>query len=300
MSTELQKKYVQYGQDNISYDFKDNFSFYLFKKIEKLVLAIHLITDHLSDKDPIRQNVRSTATSLIKDIINSTEKDERNMQVVQTSLLQISSLLGLGAMAGLLTNANASIVRDEISRISKELATHKSALDGNAVVKRSFFMVDIPKDIERSDIKVIEDELQTHSNIEIEKEEKDISRTPSSGYKSAAEIIEKNKELYTTEKKGDSSSRVSSENKVIEKKVVSVKKTPPINSTSIEGKIKKTKRADEIISIIKDKKKVMIKDISSEITGCSEKTIQRELQKLVANGILHKEGERRWSTYTLA
>ncbi|MEK7062719.1 MAG: DeoR family transcriptional regulator, partial [Patescibacteria group bacterium] len=54
-----------------------------------------------------------------------------------------------------------------------------------------------------------------------------------------------------------------------------------------------------IIEIIKTKGKVNIKDISKLIKGCSEKTIQRKLISLVKNGILKKEGERRWSRYSL-
>ena len=60
-----------------------------------------------------------------------------------------------------------------------------------------------------------------------------------------------------------------------------------------------SKRSDEIIGIVKNKGSVTIKDISKEITNCSEKTIQRELQKLVSKGVLSREGERRWSTYSL-
>lgn len=59
-------------------------------------------------------------------------------------------------------------------------------------------------------------------------------------------------------------------------------------------------RREEILTIIKDKKSVSIKDIKLIITGCSEKTLQRELIALVMNGVLKKEGERRWSTYALA
>lgn len=58
-------------------------------------------------------------------------------------------------------------------------------------------------------------------------------------------------------------------------------------------------RRDAILSFIKTKGKVSIKDISSFIRGISEKTIQRELSALVASGIVLKQGERRWSTYTL-
>ncbi|HRY30893.1 MAG TPA: hypothetical protein P5328_00675 [Candidatus Paceibacterota bacterium] len=58
-------------------------------------------------------------------------------------------------------------------------------------------------------------------------------------------------------------------------------------------------RRDKIMSIIKDKKEVSVKDISAMIPNCSEKTLQRELSGLVAEGLLTKEGERRWSRYYL-
>jgi hypothetical protein len=43
-----------------------------------------------------------------------------------------------------------------------------------------------------------------------------------------------------------------------------------------------------------------IKDISSHIQDCSEKTIQRLLLDMVSEGVLIKEGERRWSRYKIA
>lgn len=61
------------------------------------------------------------------------------------------------------------------------------------------------------------------------------------------------------------------------------------------------KRQDErkslIVKVFNKKDNVSIKDISSEINGYSEKTIQRDLISLVREGILKREGERRWSTY---
>jgi DNA-binding transcriptional ArsR family regulator len=59
-------------------------------------------------------------------------------------------------------------------------------------------------------------------------------------------------------------------------------------------------RTGAVLSVIKDKGKVSIKDISTLIRGVSEKTIQRELSALVASGVVRKEGERRWSTYSLS
>lgn len=58
-------------------------------------------------------------------------------------------------------------------------------------------------------------------------------------------------------------------------------------------------RSQAVLSVIKSKGKVSIKDISTLIRGVSEKTIQRELLALIASGIVLKQGERRWSTYSL-
>ena len=64
--------------------------------------------------------------------------------------------------------------------------------------------------------------------------------------------------------------------------------------------VKKNSRQSIIIGLLKRKKEIMIKDVSPLISGCSEKTIQRELLAMVAAGILKKIGEKRWSRYTLA
>lgn len=59
-------------------------------------------------------------------------------------------------------------------------------------------------------------------------------------------------------------------------------------------------RRDIILSLFDKKDKINVKDASAAIEGCSEKTIQRELTAMVSEGVLLKEGERRWSTYKKA
>lgn len=65
-------------------------------------------------------------------------------------------------------------------------------------------------------------------------------------------------------------------------------------------KDKKDNRKVAIINLLKKKSHLTIKDFSEAIVGCSAKTIQRELLDLVAKGVVEKEGERRWSRYSLA
>lgn len=59
-------------------------------------------------------------------------------------------------------------------------------------------------------------------------------------------------------------------------------------------------RKQLILNLLKNKDKISIKDAVNAMSGYSEKTIQRELLALVKDGLLIKEGERRWSTYRRA
>jgi hypothetical protein len=65
------------------------------------------------------------------------------------------------------------------------------------------------------------------------------------------------------------------------------------------GRDKRTDRQEIILGLLKNSPGLTIKDFSKVITDCSEKTIQRELLDLVQKGVIKKEGERRWSTYSL-
>ncbi len=58
-------------------------------------------------------------------------------------------------------------------------------------------------------------------------------------------------------------------------------------------------RGERIKTILAAKPEATIKDISEVITDVSEKTIQRELNDLIKKGQVIREGERRWSRYSL-
>jgi DNA-binding transcriptional ArsR family regulator len=65
------------------------------------------------------------------------------------------------------------------------------------------------------------------------------------------------------------------------------------------GNEKKLQRRELIISTLKTQSNLTIKDFAKVIKDCSEKTIQRELIELVNMGLVKKDGERRWSRYSL-
>lgn len=57
-------------------------------------------------------------------------------------------------------------------------------------------------------------------------------------------------------------------------------------------------RRDRIKAILQAAQKASIKDITDTIKDCSEKTIQRELNAMIKDNLVSREGERRWSTYS--
>lgn len=106
---------------------------------------------------------------------------------------------------------------------------------------------------------------------------------------SLAELLtesEKNQHKATAEQK-----------RIVSRVVPEMKKTASSRAPKAEGK---SKRQEDILSIIKDKKEVYIKDISTVLRDYSEKTIQRELSALVLSGVLDKKGDKRWTTYQLS
>lgn len=85
------------------------------------------------------------------------------------------------------------------------------------------------------------------------------------------------------------------------------KRTSPLNRPLENRQIRepnddsqeKIERRKAILGILKQKDNLSVKDISAVVTGYSEKTIQRELVFLMSEGLITRQGKRRWSTYSI-
>ncbi|MBP9711099.1 MAG: hypothetical protein KBD50_02470 [Candidatus Pacebacteria bacterium] len=67
--------------------------------------------------------------------------------------------------------------------------------------------------------------------------------------------------------------------------------------SAIKGQESSEGRITKILEIVRKNKGISIKGISTFVRDCSEKTIQRELGTLIEQGLVVREGERRWSIY---
>lgn len=59
-------------------------------------------------------------------------------------------------------------------------------------------------------------------------------------------------------------------------------------------------RRERIKTVLEAKGEATIKDIADVITDCSTKTIQRELNAMIKDNVVQRQGERRWSKYSIA
>ncbi len=113
----------------------------------------------------------------------------------------------------------------------------------------------------------------------------------------------KTPELYSTGFRPENNSHTASQFDA-HKGHLNVSKSQGSNITNVpQGQptvqMKKNKRQEAILNVLKNQSNLTIKDFSRVIKDCSEKTIQRELIELVDRGMVRKEGERRWSRYSL-
>jgi hypothetical protein len=73
----------------------------------------------------------------------------------------------------------------------------------------------------------------------------------------------------------------------------------PVSTLASSFQVKKMSRREQILALFVRGVDVSIKDISARIKGCSEKTIQRELNTLLYDNVIERIGEKRWSRYIL-
>lgn len=269
-----------------------NFTF-AHQKIKKLVAAVYMITNYFDQNEPLKWSLRKLGMDILR--LNIDFKDmslhgaESGENAIRERALELVSLLEVASFAGLVSSMNLSILKKEFNDLLEHI--HKTLKDGERTgirMDETFFSV-IPGPVDKH---VDESQYET-----IQSSDRHIGRTVQDNKVFYTEVVQPMQESQSIRNVSNSFSSTPQQNKAVlegqsEKKEI-LRDFSPVA-------VKKNKRQSIIINLLKRKKEVMIKDISSLISDCSEKTIQRELFALVDAGILKKEGERRWTRYSLA
>ena len=254
--------------------FEQNKDFiFVYKKLEKLISAVYMITNFFSESEPLKWSIRDLGGQLISQVIDIKDRVSADRSVVldeiKNLILDLVSRLEVAHFAGLISEMNFSILKKEFSILLGSLV-EKNSSGQKFLFPGSFF--EIP------------DNRDAVSPIgQIPEFNPDLLRTKSIGQ--VTSVLSHRDFNVRLNREGFDKGHVSQSSKV--------------HSPEGPVKNKKNNRQNIIVAFLTKNKVGTIKDISLMIKGCSEKTVQRELLFMVKNGVLKKEGERRWSRYSL-
>ncbi|HET8574683.1 MAG TPA: hypothetical protein VFM02_00735 [Candidatus Paceibacterota bacterium] len=299
---------------------------FLQKKSERLAAAIYVITDLFPSHEPLRWELRRSVIELVfssdrfKDTISSGIHAESKKK--EQHLFELVSFWNLSYYAGYLSEGNFSLLKQELFYLLWILASRKSSSNRTSIFPRDFFSVEknMMENSKSGDVHLEESfsghfdkghfwdtdeaffrELRRLQNTQGQRSENMFGRAEGVGSSFGL------KDTGSTE-----ASRGSAEKKADAKPEAfqnASRKIKPIShiqvpsgTSSVRGKVLSKEispRREAIVNFIKKEGDVSVKDVSKVIRGLSEKTLQRELTALVSDGVLKKEGERRWSRYSL-
>ena len=246
----------------------DSFGLFVFKKTEKIVTAIYLLTGLMSDKEPMKEKLRCLATDMLSNTLLMSERvwgEEVYQKNLSSALCEMSVLFDVAKTAKMMSEMNHKIITDELKKLLNFLAESSSNYSSAKIA--------FPKDMFEGDYNYVPDQAY-------QMKPSDPQKTVSSETKNIFQGQSGIKDNLA---------------------VVAKEKDSPVKSETSHRIVKdKNSRQEIILSMLKTGAKLTIKDFARNIKDCSDKTIQRELISMVTSGVLKKEGERRWSKYFLA
>ncbi len=270
----------------------DPYLTFALKKSEKISKAFYLVTNFLDVREPLKWRLRDLSLTLLSRVglLASTSLSDREKIILDIKALagELYALTSVSSASGFLSSMNAGILESEIASLVmflEEKQIHYYASISKIDLNKDFFEGTIEGQINIKKGEKYHEKLRPTS-LKDRIDKKDILRTNNlntSLLYNSNPIRSIGVENFTR----DLEARLK-------------------NSTSIrtnydmrQSNNYNQNRRNKIIELASEKDSFSIRDISDKIKDCSEKTIQRELILMVKDGTLVKEGERRWSKYSL-
>lgn len=306
---------------------KKDYGVIIAKKSEKLATALYLVTDLMVDSEPIKHGLRKNAVALLSSMNALAQLDVKDriieLKMSLKSVTEVISMLHVAITTGIVSKMNGELLMEGFR--SLQLVLEKK----QPIFTREMLYVEHEEELEQGSTfsnavnSTSYDALTPLSIARLHENNYDLRRTQESLRQ--GQILSK---LSNPENKNQSreSKNVSikdnknekdmkdmtytkNENKDVIKDIS--QKTPSTHSVLMEHaarssgslvssfQMKKLSRRDQILALFVRGVDVSIKDIAARIKGCSEKTIQRELNSLLYDNVIERIGEKRWSRYVL-
>lgn len=252
------------GITPIQYDpdlFHNDQQFYLaYRKIEHIVSAIFLITGLIEKNDLLKASIQNHSLQCLAHFVTLIGKPDVGVADIQSVAAHV---LHLNALLDI-GFWSGQVSHMNVAILQREIsATYQMLNDLSLKYKNTFY---ISSSFFKSDKELINDIKDRKGEAHQQKE-----------------IIASEVKIHKGQDKGHT-----------------IKDKPKGQKSLVISDLPKGQRREAILSLLRTHNNLTIKDFISVVPDCSEKTIQRELLVLVEEGIVRKEGERRWSTYSLA
>ena len=248
-----------------------------YKKINKLITALYMVTDIIDKDEPIRNKLRTLGLEILSDTYTSFART-----VLASRVDEVVSFLDIASALNFISEMNCAILKKEFFEL-------KGSIQESTQVKPSWlegFLKNSP--LEEYPLGGGGRNLSTPTRWSL-------------GHPSRGELIPKGHTRIGVQKGSTLMKALSS--------IKDMHKNDPAPYEAVGFRsgfdmLKKQRRFD-ITNIIKNNGgSSTIRDIRIKIGNgtqnsltCSEKTLQRELMSMTKDGVLNKTGEKRWSRY---
>ncbi len=277
------------GQHSLDKIWSNPLCAYCYKKAEKLSSAIYLVTDFISENDPLQKKLREKSLCLLSKVVflsrlNKKHTQEENVightdvESIMIEIREVVALLTIAESCRYISTMNTNILKREYEKLAHLLQSRGGELGEDYQFPANFFEVPFSREMKESQVAQEEGVVRDKGHKSI------MSDRLHKGSFMPQKTQEQNKghsNVYRSSTRNKQSGSGSA-------------------SRSNKTSIRHNERKQAILNLLDTKEKVGVKDVAGIVQGCSEKTIQRELLSLVKQGVLRKEGERRWSMYSLA
>ena len=253
-----------------------------YTKTHKLITALYMVTDIIDKDEPLRNKLRTLGTEIISDIyLIQYDISENAMSLMIGRISETMSFLDLASSLNIISEMNCSILKKEFLELNKAV---QKLNPNNRDMSRKVNLVEFFREEEEVDKFNSPHPLPTSPLLR--------GRGTLKGHTRIG--VQKGSTLL----------------KALSDKTIGLSDMS-IKDTKINVfEILKKQRRDDITNIIQiNGGNTTIKDIKDKIklspeqasflVSCSEKTLQRELVSMVKDGVLNKNGEKRWSKYFL-
>lgn len=278
----------------------DHYLLFLFKKTERIVAALYVITGLIQDQEPLKWSIRESGTLLLRHILSFKARaavhSRESLSDTFGEVAHLCSLLDLAFVVDMLSPMNFSVLKKELDSVAATLEGKwrlTTIPSSPPLFGDDFF--GITKDL-FSETKDRKTELAVSFPSAVSSPDDHVSTLHT--LTELERFKREQKDMY----KGHDSIKDSVLNQGGRHQPRSGVRTPslrkPRNVVSVDRLKEERKRS--ITEMLSTQNTAVVRDFSSVITGCSEKTVQRLLIEMVRSGVLKREGARRWSRYSIA